>query len=45
MFDVGKASAQVILDKFNEGYKVLDIEEYVQDRDRYIPSPVSSNIE
>ena len=25
IFDVGKASAQAILDKFNEGYNLLDI--------------------
>ena len=46
IFYVGNASAQVILDKFNEGYNVLDIVEYVQDRVRkHISSPVSSNIE
>jgi hypothetical protein len=46
VLDVGKTSAQAIFDKFNEGYKVLDIGRIGSGiGTRYIPRPVSSNIE
>lgn len=46
IFDVGKASAQAILDKFNEGYNVLDIARIGSGPStRYIPRPIYANIE
>ena len=46
ILDVGKRSAQAIFEKFNEGYKVLNIERIGSGTStRYIPRLVSSNIE
>lgn len=45
-FEVGKISAQAIVDKIKEGHKVLNIERIGSGTStRYIPRPVSSNIE
>lgn len=45
-FDVGKRSAEAILEKFNKGHKVLNIERIGSGTStRYIPRPVSKNID
>ena len=43
-FEIGKRSAEAILEKFNEGYKVLNIERIGSGTStRYIPRPISKN--
>jgi hypothetical protein len=45
-FDVGKIAALDITKKFNEGYKVLNVERIGSGTNtRYIPRPVTNNIE